>query len=139
VTWIEQFKRGDASCKHSWGDEQGERHLDHFMWWRACPKCGEKRPTRTLDRGPNIEVFDLVNGVFYVIGSKQNLAATEFRYIKCGCGNSLRVDFDLGDQGRVVRNSAVICEWCGATFSIGSRGPDHRPRSAMWADAPEVV
>ena len=138
MSWIEQFKRGDDRCRHAWGDEQGERHLDHFMWSRVCKKCGEKRTTRSLDRGAGIEIFDWVSGVRYVIGSSQNLAKTEFRYLHCECGNSVRVDFELVDKGRVVRKSAVTCEWCGAAFGIGSRGPEHRPRAAMWADAPEV-
>ena len=95
MSWIEQFKRGDDRCKHVWGDEKGERHLDHFMWWRVCTKCGEKRTTRSLDRGAGIEIFDWVSGVRYVIGSSQNLARTEFRYLNCDCGNSVRVDFEL--------------------------------------------
>jgi hypothetical protein len=138
VGWIEQFKRGDDKCSHAWGDEQGERHLDHFMWWRVCTKCGEKRTTRALSRGPAIAIQDWISGVSYVIGSRHNLANKEFRYLHCECGNSVRVEFDLGDDGRVVRKASAACDWCGARYGAGSRGPEHRPRGAFWADAPEV-
>lgn len=138
VGGIEQFKRGDDQCSHAWGDEQSKRHLDLFIWWRVCTKCGETRTTRSLSRGPTIEIHDVVNGILYVIGSRQNLASVEFRYLRCGCGNSLRVDFDLGDNGRVVRKNSVSCDWCGARYGAGSHGPEHRPRAASWADAPQI-
>jgi len=83
-------------------------------------------------------VSDWISGVNYVIGSAQNLAHKEFRYLRCDCGNSVRVDFELEDRGRVVRRSATTCAWCGAVFSVGSGGPDHRHRGSFWDDAPEV-
>ena len=137
MRWV-QFKRGDDRCRHTWGDEESDNALESFMWSRTCTQCGEKRTTRMLNRGATIEVSDWVNGVSYVIGSAHNLANTEFRYLKCDCGNSVRVEFELSDDGRVERKSAVACEWCGATFPVGSRGPDHGPRGAFWLDAPEV-
>jgi hypothetical protein len=79
-----------------------------------------------------------VSGIRYVIGSRQNLADQEFRYLHCDCGNSVRVDFDLGDSGRVARKADAACEWCGARYRAGTRGPEHRPRAAIWAEAPEV-
>lgn len=138
MVWVEQFKRGDDTCRHAWGEEQSERHLDLFMWWRRCTKCGEKRTTRTLSRGPAIEIHDWVSCIHYVIGSKQNLAQEEFRYLRCECGNSVRVAFDLGDNGRVVRKVPVTCAWCGARYGAGSVGPVHCVRGAFWRDAPEI-
>src|SRR5712691_8336941 len=114
------FKRGSDSCKHSWSDEKRERSLDDFMWWRECLKCGEMRTTRSLNRGPMIEIKDWVSGMRYTIGSRQNLANQEFRYFQCDCGNNVRADFDLDDEGRVARASEAKCEWCDASYDAGS-------------------
>ena len=132
------FKRGDDNCTHTWSDEQSERRLDWFTWWRVCTQCGEQRATRHKSRGPFLHISDDVNGVSYVVGSRQNLAGREFRWLECECGNSVLVDFDLGDHGRVTRKTAVTCDWCGAQYPAGSGGPVHRPRSAFWKDAPEI-
>ena len=135
----DELKRDGGQCKHVWGDEQGERKLDYFMWWRVCGKCGKERATRAASRGAVIEIWDMVSGIRHVIGSRQNLASKEFRYLHCECGNTLRVDFNVADNGRVTRKKSVACDWCGARYSTGSSGPEHRPRAALWDDAPDVA
>jgi hypothetical protein len=109
-----------------------------FIWFRVCENCGEKRTTRSLFRGPGIEIHDWISGISYLIGSDVNLAKQEFRFLNCICGNTVRVDFDLAENGRVVRKSAVTCDCCGEGYSAGSQGPDHRPRGAFWVDSPEI-
>ena len=131
-------ERGDDPCRHEWDHEQSERQFDVFMWWRVCKRCGEKRTTRTLFRGPDIRVYDQVHGVRYVISSKQNRAKEEFRYLVCDCGNTLRVDFELADHGRVTRTSCVVCDWCAGRFDKGNLGRADRPHAASWGDSPEV-
>jgi hypothetical protein len=132
------FERGDPNCLHAWGPEQNERVLDYLTFWRTCTKCGEKRPTRSLSRGPMIYITDHVHGITYVIGSNQNRAKKEFRYLRCLCGNSVRVDFELEEDFRVIRKAPVTCDWCGERYAPGCGGPDDRPRGGWWEDAPEV-
>jgi len=126
----------DDPCKHAWGDEEGERVLDYFVRWRVCKECGKRRPTRALSRGPTIEVWDMVSGVRYTIVYADQKESS--RHLRCDCGHVVDVDFEIADDLHVVRKSAVTCEQCGAAFALGSRGPDNRPRTALWADYPEV-
>jgi hypothetical protein len=123
-------------CKHAWGDEEGERLLDDFVSWRVCKECGKRRPTRTLSRGPKIEVWDMVNGLRYAVVYADQKESS--RHLRCDCGHDVNVDFEIADNLHVVRKSAVTCGRCGAAFGIGSRGPDRRPRTPLWADSPDV-
>ena len=100
-----EVRRGDPNCPHVWGPEQKTRVLDALMFWRTCTKCGEKRATHSLLRGSDIFITDHIHGIHYVIGSHQNRAKQEFRYLRCPCGNSVRVYFELLEDCRVIQKA----------------------------------